>query len=257
MEKINAIILAGDSKKSAIKAGVENKSFLNIGGKWMVEYVVEALRLSPHVAQISIVGASEQLMERLGEKVDYYVEESGDIFDNLEAAMKPFDGDEHVLIATSDIPMIREEIVTDFIRRCRDIEADVCYPIVEKSLNDYKYPGFQRTYVRMKDGVFTGGNIVYVNPKVIRTCAEFARKVIAYRKKPWKISRLLGIRFLLMLFAGMLSISYVEDRIWQLLGIRAAAIISPFPELANDVDKYSDLEMIYKYFLNDNTGKAV
>ena len=37
MDKINAIILAGDSKKGAIKAGVDNKSFLTIGGKWMVE----------------------------------------------------------------------------------------------------------------------------------------------------------------------------------------------------------------------------
>lgn len=257
MDKINAIVLAGDSKNEAVKDGVNNKSFLTIRGKWMVEYVVEAIRLSPYIDKISIVGPVKKLERKLGEKVDYYVEERGDIFDNLEAGLEPFDKNGYVLVATSDIPMIREEIVNDFIRRCDDIKADLCYPIVEKHVNDDKYPGFHRTYVKMREGIFTGGNIFYVNAGIIKPCAEFARKVIAYRKKPWKTGKLLGIRFLIMLLTGMLSISSVEERIWQLLNIRAVAIISPFPELANDLDKSSDLEMMYKYFSEGNADEVV
>ena len=236
MNKVDALVLAGDSK-----------SFMEIYGKWMVEYVVEALRSSPYVGKISIVGEAEQLKERLVDKVEFYVEVRGDIFDNLEAGLESLGTSDMVLIATSDIPMIREEIITDFIERCRDIKADLCYPIVEKGLNDDKYPGFQRTYVRMKEGIFTGGNLVYVNPRIIKNCTYFARKVIEYRKKPWELGKLLGPSFLLMLMMGTLSISRVEERVEQLLNIRAAAIISPFPELANDVDKPSDLEKVYKY----------
>jgi len=246
MSKINAVILAGDSK-----------SFMEIYGKWMVEYVVEALRSSPYVGKISIVGEVEKLEERLGEQIDYYVEKRGDIFDNLEAGLESLGETDSVLVATSDIPMIREEIITDFIKRCHDIKADLCYPIVEKGLNDDKYPGFHRTYVRMKEGIFTGGNLIYINPKIIKNCTDFARKVIEYRKKPWEIGRLLGFRFLLMLTMGTLSISRVEERVKQLLNIRATAIISPFPELANDVDKPSDLEKVYEYLLDKNAGKVV
>ena len=239
MDKVDAVVLAGDSK-----------SFIQIYGKWMVEYVIDALRSSPCIGKISIVGAAKRLKERLGEQVDYYVEERGDIFDNLEAGLKALGETGHVLIATSDIPMIREEIITDFIRKCQDLEADLCYPIVEKGINDFKYPGFNRTYVRVKEGIFTGGNIIYINPKVIKKCTSFARKVIEYRKRPWKLGRLLGLSFLLMLIMGTLSISRVEERLEQLLNIRAVAIISPFPELANDVDKSSDLEKVYQYLLD-------
>ena len=46
---------------------------------------------------------------------------------------------------------------------------------------------------------------------------------------------------------GRLSISYIEQRFSELLNIKAVAVISPFPQLANDVDKPSDIEMVEKY----------
>ena len=46
MTGINAIVLAGDSKKGFIQEGVDNKSLIPINGKLMVEYVIDALRES-------------------------------------------------------------------------------------------------------------------------------------------------------------------------------------------------------------------
>lgn len=247
MAEVNALILAGDSGKGEFGPNVTNKSFIEIHGKWIVEYVVDALRESGKVGCISIVGSIEKLKVRLEGKVDHFIQEDADLFENLQKGLAPFDGDRFVLVATSDIPMINGTVVSDFIERCKTQNVDLCYPVVEKGINDSLYPGFKRTYVKLKDGTFTGGNIIGLNPRVLGPCAEFAKGFITHRKKPWELGRLLGPRFLVLLATGNLSISHVEKRFRELLGIKARAIISPYPEIANDIDKPSDVELANQY----------
>ncbi|HZJ83067.1 MAG TPA: nucleotidyltransferase family protein, partial [Clostridia bacterium] len=242
MDKINALILAGDSGKGELASSLENKSFIEIKGKWMVEYVVDALRDCSMVGEICIIGPHKHLEERLGDRIDYYFEAHGDMLENLERGLSAFKGDP-TLVVTSDIPMIDGEVVLDFIQRCRSKEADLYYPIVKKEVNDEKYPGFQRTYVRMKEGVFTGGNMMLLNPRIVDKCTQFIKDAIDNRKNPWKLGRMLGFHFLIMLALGILSIARVEKRFLKLLDIKACAIISPFPQLANDVDKFIDIKL--------------
>jgi len=248
MKKINAILLAGDGKKSFIQEGVENKALFLINGKPMVEYVVDALLDSSLVDRIAIVGPVEHLKQYLGNKVDYYMEGRESIFDNIKLSMLPFIGDEAVLVVTSDIPMIKGQMVTDFVQRAWEQGADFCYPIVDKRLNEEFFPNVERTYVRLKEGTFTGGNIAYMNPAVLDTCEEFGRKLILFRKTPWKTAKLLGFKFLIGLLLGNLTLSEVEQRFCNLLNIKAAALIVDYPEIGNDVDKPADVEMVMEYF---------
>jgi GTP:adenosylcobinamide-phosphate guanylyltransferase len=248
MTRISAIVLAGDSRKVFIKEGVDNKSLLSISGKPMVEYVIDALRDSPLINKISAVGPSDLLKKHLGDKVDYYMKERESLFENVKAGMEPFINDKAVLIVTSDIPMITGWMITDFIQRCVQQGGDFCYPIVEKRLNEERFPGAERTYVRLREGTYTGGNAIYLNPAVMESCEEFAKKIIAFRKQPLKTGRLLGVKFLVGLMLGMLTIPEVEERFCRLLDIQASAMIVPYPEISNDVDKPSDLEMVVRYF---------
>lgn len=251
MDKVKAVILAGDSYKGELGPDIKNKSFIEIGGKWIVEYVVDALRDSNKIDSISIVGPVDQLRERLKDKVDHFIQEDKDLFVNLQEGLSPFIDQDFVLVVTSDIPMINGKVVSDFIERCFDQPADLYYPIVDKRLNDKLYPGFTRTYVKLKEGTFTGGNILGLNPKIVKSCEGFARAVIDNRKKPWELGKLLGTKFLILLAMGKLSISYLEQHFLKLLGIKARAIISPYPELANDVDKPEDIKLA-KYYLKED-----
>ncbi|HHT65371.1 MAG: NTP transferase domain-containing protein [Caldicoprobacterales bacterium] len=248
MTGINAVVLAGDSKRGSVQEGVDNKSFLLINGKPMVEYVIDALRESSAINEISITGPSDLLKKHLGGKVDHYVEDRGSLFDNVKAGIAPFANDRAVLIVTSDIPMITGWMITDFIQRCMHQGGDFCYPIVEKRLNEERFPGVERTYVRLKDGTYTGGNVLFLNPAVIGPCEEFAKKVIAFRKQPLKTGRMLGVKFLAGLMLGILTVPKVEERFCKLLDLQASAIIVPYPEIGNDVDKPSDLDMVLEYF---------
>ena len=247
MDKVKAVILAGDSYKGELGPDIKNKSFIEIGGKWIVEYVVDALRDSNKIDGISIAGPADKLRERLEGKVDYFIQEDNDLLGNLQKGLSPFTDQDFILVVTSDIPMINGKVVADFIERCFDEPADLCYPIVDKRLNDKLYPGFTRTYVKLKEGTFTGGNILGLNPKIIKSCEGFARAVIDNRKKPWELGKLLGTKFLLLLAMGKLSISQLEQRFFELLGIKARAIISPYPELANDIDKPEDIKLVKHY----------
>ncbi|NLB42729.1 MAG: NTP transferase domain-containing protein [Clostridiales bacterium] len=248
MTEINAIVLAGDNKKDFIQSGVENKSLLPIYEKPMVEYVVDALRSSSHIGKISISGPEGLLKSVLGKKVDFYVGDKDSLFDSVKAGLSPFIDDSAVLVVTSDIPMITGEMITDFIKLSFDQGGDFCYPIVNKQLNDVQFPSVERTYVRLKEGTFTGGNIIFLKPTKWEPCEEFAQNMIQYRKQPWKIAKLLGVKFLLGLLMGNLSITEVEERVHELLSIEASAIIVDYPEIGNDVDKHSDVEMVMKYF---------
>lgn len=247
MDRINVLIMAGDSGKREFDNQITNKSLMDVSGKWMVEYVVDALRESGMIDKIAIVGPAETLKSRLADRVDYFIREEAHLFENLKKGLSLFKDEEFVLVASSDIPMITGSIIRDFIEKCRASNVDLCYPIVNKTVNDHIYPGFKRTYVKLKDGTFTGGNIISLNPKVVEPCAEFVKGFIAHRKNPWKLGRLLGFRFLILLIVGRLSIQRIERRFYELLKIRARAIISPYPEIANDIDDPNEIGLAEEY----------
>lgn len=248
LKKINAVVLAGDNKQEEMLKGVYNKALLSIDGRPMVQYVINALRESSYIDKISIVGPVDELSRFLKESVDYYFEGESTLFDNVSIGIKPFEMDMGVLIVTSDIPLISGDIVTDFLDECQGNGADLCYPIIDQKLNKEQFPGVERTYVRLKEGKYTGGNILYINPAAFDHCENFARKLIEYRKKPWKTCKLLGMKFLIGLVVGMLTIPKLEERFSNILDIKASAIVTTHPEICNDVDKPSDLYMVNDYF---------
>ena len=246
---INAVILAGD-KGGSFSGGLKNKALLKIKDKIMIEYVVNALEQSSVVDKIAVVGPVEQLKSYLDEKVDYFIKGEDGLLKNALKGLELFKEEDRVLVFTSDIPMLTPEAIDHFIRECQKNKADLCYPIVRKEDNLAKFPDTKRTYARLREGTFTGGNIVYINPRKVNRCIDFAEQMITYRKKPWKMCRVLGWRLVFGLVIGVLTIPGLEKRVSRLLDIEVAAILSPYPEISNDVDREIDLVLARKHFEN-------
>ena len=242
---INAIILSGD--KNTVLSDGYTKALARINDRVMIEYVVDALRQSASIGEIAVVGPADQLGTYLDGKVSYIVEGGDDLIGNTIIGTRLFENRPRVLVLTCDIPYITPEAVDHFITRSEETGADLCYPIVTRESSEKKFPGSKRTYARLRDGIFTGGNMFYVNPRVVEKSAGLARRLVEYRKKPWKMCSVLGWDFVLRLLAGNLSIAEVEARMSGLLGIKLAAVISPYPEVGNDVDKERDLLLAREY----------
>ena len=91
------------------------------------------------------------------------------LLESLNNGLRAIDIEEPLLVLTSDIPLISKDALEDFLFRCKQKEADVYYSFVPKEINESKYPGVQRTYVKLYEGTFTGGNLVLLSPEVIKT----------------------------------------------------------------------------------------
>lgn len=242
----NIIILAGKQQIKDIQ-DPRNKALIEINGKPMIEYVIEAIGNVRAAGKIAVIGPKEEIEGILKGKVWAIVDSNESIIGNVIRGADLFKDDRFVLVTTCDIPMISKEAIEDFISQSERSRADFCYPIVEKAINDEKFPGIERTYVKMKEGVFTGGNLILVNPKVLGKGKRIGERLFKARKNPLRMAWILGFALNLRLLTGTLSIEDVEKRFLKVTGINGKAIISNYPELSNDVDKESDLNFARRY----------
>ena len=239
---MKALILAGKQSDSPLGHISENKATIKIHEKEMILYVIDALKALGMVDKIAVVGGKEDLAS-IACQVDTIVEEGNSLPENILRGVSIFDDDDEVLVLTSDIPMITPAAIGDFIEKTHSLSADFSYPVVRREVNDEKYPGVKRTYVKIRDGSFTGGNIFLVKAGAIRRCMPRAEVFISYRKKPWKMVKVLGIGFAIRFLLGTLTIAQLEKHVSEIFGITARAVISKYPEIGTDVDKVSDLEL--------------
>lgn len=243
---VNVILLAGAANTGPLKdtSPVTNEALIDIGGKPMIQFVLDGLRQSKEVQRIVVVAPPGEIEPHVQGQDLEFVPSAGHIIDNILVAARTLPKDVQVLIATCDIPLINGEIIDGLVDLCRQKPAELYYPIVEKTIGEAKYPHVKRTYVTLREGVYTGGNLFLVDPKVIEATAPRARKFLDYRKNPLKMAGLLGFTFLIRyMILKNLNLSELEKKVSGMWDLNGAVIICPWPEVGIDVDKPSDLEL--------------
>ncbi len=245
---LDAIVVAGSPNTGPLReCSNENyEAMIRIGQKPMIRYVVDALIASNMVDKVVIAGPAE-LKGEFPEESVLVAEARGPVIENAIKAMKLVDTSKPIMIATCDIPLLTARAVEDFVKMSRDRDVDFFYPIVSMDEAARRYPGVTRTAVRLKEGTFTGGNLFIVNPAVIPRSAGKAQEFVDYRKSPFHLCRLLGIKFVFKLLFNSLSIPELEAKVSEVFGIKAKAVITLFPEIGIDVDKPSDYSIVSAY----------
>lgn len=250
---LDVIILAGALNEGPLKemSATSHEALIQIAELPMVEYVIRAVKQANYTGRIAVVGPKEQIESSVQEKVDVFIEAGNSIKENVIRGLEIFNDSKYVLLMTSDIPLITAEVVDEYISTClEDSNADLYYPIIPKKYNIEKFPTVKRTYFHLTEGIFTGGNMVIVKPGVIKETDELLEKVLAWRKKPWKLSRLLGMKFIFKFVIGNLSIGEIENKVNKITGCKGHFMITNHPEIGFDVDKPSDLEIMRDKFIS-------
>jgi hypothetical protein len=240
---VRAVVLAGGRNQGALKAvsPVAWEALIPIHGRPMVDYVIQALAGHPRIRHVRVVGP--EAVARPGVE---YIPPAPDLWDNIERGLADLADEEPVLIATADIPLLTTPIVDRFLN---DVSAEaaareVVYPVIPRPVAERRFPGVRRTYFRLKEGAFTGGNLFLVRPGAIRRARAYAQQLLAHRKKPWRLASDIGLGLLLRFLTRRLSLRDAERTAGRLLKIDGAAIICPDPEVGVDVDKPSDLALV-------------
>ena len=244
----NALILAGTKKKGPLEIAekVDNKALIILDGMPMINYVVDALHNSENIDQILVVGPKKELHQYIGKKVKEILNPGDSILENMEIGLNYFSSDDNLLLLTSDIPLITSEAIDEFLRICTKRKASIGYPVITKENIIKKYPETERTYIKMKEGVFCGGNIVFFKPDVFFQNKKLIKELFDNRKATWKYAKILGLKFILKFLFKALTLEEIEKRVTDIVGYNSVAVMVSYPEIMIDLDKLSDLKLIQK-----------
>ncbi len=246
----NAFVLAGTKEKGPLEitANVENKALIMIKDRPIIEYIIDALNNSENIDKILVVGPKDELYPYIGKKVEEILDPGNSILENMEIGLNYFNSENNLLLLTSDIPLITSQAIDEFIEKCIEKEADIGYPIITKENIIKKYPETIRTYVKMKEGIFCGGNIVFFKPEIFFQKKALIKELFDNRKANWKNAKILGLKFILKFLFKTLTLDEIEKKVTKLVGCKSVAVMVSSPEIMIDLDKLSDLELIQQYF---------
>jgi GTP:adenosylcobinamide-phosphate guanylyltransferase len=240
---IDTVVLAGGADRGELAAttGISYRPLLDVGGQPLIVRLLGALRASDQVGRIAVVAPEPVLAATADQKVDLRVLSGESFIDNLLSGVDAL-ASPSMLIVTGDLPLLSVAAVDEFIDRSLAAEAEITYPIIPKEVCEARFPGGKRTWVRLRDGVFTGGNAVTLTRDFANRSRGLIAGLYASRKNPLKLASLLGFGFVIGLLCGRLTLADIERRASAIVSGRARAIICSHPELGFDVDKLSDLE---------------
>ena len=246
--KLPAVVAAGAPAEAEWKArySVAYRAEVPIAGKMMVQHVIDALNAASHVGDICVVGNIQC------EGASRIVPSAGGFMENvvvgIEASEAGADG--RVLVAAADIPLVTPEAIDDFISRCAALDADFCYPIIPKEASEQKFPRMRRTYGRLAEGTFTGGNIVVMNARFPIENAALIHEVLDARKSIFRLAHVIGLRTLVRaviaqtLCAKAVNLAFLEKTIGRILNAKVKAVQTSYPEIGADVDKLEQIALV-------------
>ncbi len=244
---IDVIVLGGGKLKENFSDdfSITSKACLDINGKPMVEYVLDALRGCSDVGRIVLIG-TDSFKDRWTKKVDKTLVGKGTLTENLFAGVDFLKTKEPILLVSADVPLITSEAISDFLKRCFEMDGEAFYPIIPKICIESKFPEVRRTYFELKEGIFTGGNLGLAYPCVFKENKELIERIYSLRKNPVKLVQMLGLWFVLKFLTHSLTITDAEKNASRILKAQGRAVVTPYCEIGIDVDKKSDLELVRK-----------
>lgn len=258
--RIPVVILAGGKSSMEMEAatGVTSRALIQVGGKPLLLRVVEALRASELCGEMIVVGKVPPS--------DYYTRlpDKGDFVSNTVSGAVANGDAPFVLICTCDLPFLTAEAVDDFLtaalEKAVQSGASVIYPVVPVDRCYRRYPGLKRTALKLKEARFTGGNMMLARPQFIMSQRQRIADAYRARKSPLRLANLLGwdmmFRLILSqtLIPRLLTLSFLEKRVSQLIAGPARVFVSGYPEIATDLDRPADYTAVLKIFRRLDAG---
>jgi GTP:adenosylcobinamide-phosphate guanylyltransferase len=223
------------------------KAILELCGKPMVQWVIDALEQAETVDKIVLIGltAKDGLVST---KIQEYIPDLGSMLANVQAGMakvREIDPKaSHVLIASADIPGIQPEMVNWIVRNAMKTDLDVYYSVIKRSVMEERYPNSKRSYTRLKDMEVCGGDMNVARVILGTDKDSLWEKLIQSRKNVLKQASLLGWATLFLLLTRQITLERAVKKVTKRLNLSGQAVVCPYAEVGMDVDKPFQLEIM-------------
>lgn len=259
MTRFRAVVLAGHrgggSDPLARARGAAHRALLDVCGVPMLVRVVRALRRARAVERIWVSIGEPEALETQPElaalRAAGELEAHRSLASPSRSALDLLDRlgpGEPVLVTTADHPLLTPAIVDCFTDAAAGSDADVLVGAVSGALVRARYPETVRTWVRLRDGDWSGANLYALRTPAARSAVEFWTRAEQLRKRPWRLVGVFGPATLALFALRRLDLEAGLARVSAAMGVRVRAVSLPFAEAAIDVDRPADLELVTRIF---------
>lgn len=223
------------------------KALLDVAGKPMIQWVLDAISGSETVEQVVLISLSEDMGLECSKQVTYLPDQGGlleNVRGGIEKTIEINPQAKHVLTISSDIPTIKPEMIDWVVNENAGTDLDLYYTVIPRDVMEKRFPESKRSYTRLKDAELCGGDLNMIRSSTVYANVELWDRIVAARKSVFKQAALLGYGNLLLFLSRQLTLSGAIKRVTKKMDITGKAVISPYAELGMDVDKPHQLEIV-------------
>ncbi len=264
MQTVDAVIAAGDGD-AARRIFQKNKTLLEISGKPIIRYIVEALNACPQVGQVVVVGPRKELEAELGELGAVIVEQKRNMTENvlegflhtlpeyreqneLSPSLLEAYRDKYVLGLSGDIPLLTSGELQQFISRCDMERYDFVSgytreDVLERFGPRKGKPGIKMATFHTRDGNVRQNNLHMARVFRMMNSVDLILKVYEYRYQMDRANILRSIGEIAKLGPGRWGMTLVLYALLQLstafsaAGMRSLAGICSHPVTLERLEK--------------------
>ena len=246
---VTALILAGSRRGEddpvARYRQAPAKCLVTVDGVPMLARVARALAASPRIGAILVSADDADLPGRLPELASLHdagrlrtLASAASLSESVAAAFAL--SGPPLLVTTADHVLLDPGMVDHFLAAAH---GDVAVGLTSAEIIAAAYPGTRRTYIRFRDGGYSGANLFLLRTGAAERGVAFWRRIERDRKAPWRLARAFGPLLLLAYLLRAATLSQAMRLVSRRLGIEVAAVAMPMAEASIDVDKPADLDL--------------
>ena len=225
----------------------EAKALIDVAGKPMIQWVLDALSEAKLVDNVIIIGLTAKSGLSCSKPVTYISNQGrmlANIVAGVEKTLELNNKAEYVLIVSSDIPAIKGEHIDWLIETAMQTKDDIYYGVCPREVMEARFPDSRRTYTRLKDMQVCGADMNITHVSMATEHLDMWEELIGNRKSPLKQAATIGFGTLFLLAMGQLTLANAVERVMKRIGITGRPIIWEHAEPCMDVDKPHQLEIM-------------
>jgi GTP:adenosylcobinamide-phosphate guanylyltransferase len=225
----------------------DSKALIDVAGKPMIQWVLDALGGAKRVNNVIIVGLSPKSGVTC-KKPLYFVSNQGRMLANIvtgiNKALELNQKNQYVLVVSSDIPALKPEMVDWLVDTCMETKDDLYYGVCPRDVMEARFPESKRTWTHLKDMDVCGADMNVTHVRMAIEHLDMWEQLIGTRKSPLRQAGIIGFGTLFALFTRRLTLEDAVARVCDRIGIKGRAIVWPYAEPCMDVDKPGQLELL-------------
>jgi len=241
--------------------GMTSKSLVRVAGEAMLGRVSRTLLQTRNVGRVLLL--AQDIEQQLDDRDLAWLREdkrvtacvsgrtiSGSVLDAF-AAIRP---GWPALVTTADNVFISAQLVDEMLDAGN--EHDLAIGFVERSRVEAACGPCSRTWLRFRDGEFTGANLFLFRSPASLQVLEFWSRAEQDRKSPWKLAAHFGPVLLLLILTKRLTLAEALARAGERLGIAVRPVLLSDGRAGVDVDKVADHVLAEELLAADAAAEA-